>query len=205
MRPADKLKLWTGGYINMPGLSPPGVLKLVQIVCFLCLFGCLIYGVLTILGHFGGDTATLRRRLLEATVFFVFPFVMIFTISVNSPISRYVFMVFGATAFFYVYDLGIRTWQPMHVSVALIILAFFVLVVGWMFMSRRGRTFYLLIGHERVPPELEPCIDSLMSQGVLERLAQRAWSAVEPYSPIVVIVLAIMIVYAAFANMKMPL
>lgn len=205
MRPADKLKLWTGGYVNMPGLSPPGALKLVQIVCFLSVIGSLVYGVFTILGHFGGDTAPASRRLIEAIVLFVFPFTLIYTISVNSPTSRYLFVLYGITSLYLVVQLAHSIPDSLYEPAVGVVLALFSIVTGWMFLSLRGRTYYLLISLKKIPKDLEHVVESLMSQSTVERLAQRVWDTFEPWSPLVIVILAIVFVVVGFANMNVPL
>ena len=189
----------------MPGLSPPVVLKFVQVICLLSLVGSLIYGVLTILGHFGGDSVGASRRLLEALVLFVLPFAVMFSISVNSPASRYLFIFYGLGVNFLVFGNTTNWWGALPTMFNLLLVVGCLGVAFWMFFSRRGRTYYLVISHQKLPKELEPVLDSLMVPSSLERLAQRAWNLVEPFSPIIIVVLAILFMVAGIANMNLPL
>ena len=72
-----------------------------------------------------------------------------------------------------------------------------------MFLSRRGRVFYMMISHQPIPGHLEHLVDSILAPSRLELFLRRGWQLLEPYSPVLIVLIAILLVVAGWTNLSL--
>lgn len=201
MKPAGKLKLWTGGYVNRPGVNPPGYLRFIIALCALSLACFFFYAALVTLGHLGGPDRSPVQTIVEAFIYFILPFTVLYTISTNNPASRFLIL-----AYFGLTSVAIAKYQPALLSTlespALIVYVLFMAVtVLWLFVSPRARAYYALIGGSPVPKDLEHIADKLVSPGATQLWFRRLGEKIEPFSPLIIIAIAIILVVVGWRNL----
>lgn len=201
MRPSGKIPLWTGGYINQPGVTPPVFLRVIALTLLLTSIGTMIVGVFGIMGHFGGNIDSAIYLTGVTFLFFVAPFVIAYSIITNHPTTRLLLVGFMAATTYYFFDSDI--WNPGRLQFVFFLAAvgFFLATFIWLFLSPRARLYFALIQGKTVPDDLAHLVDELVKPTSAERFARRLWQMAEPFSPIFLILLALFLVYAGFSNM----
>ncbi len=202
MRPAGKVPLWTGGLINSPGVNPPGFLRFVLILCLSSLIGTLVYGVLAILGHFPFDSMSPAEVLALMVVVFLFPFTILYTITVNSPLSRLLLTAnFLASVGFLAWLQG--SWFSLVSNPYLAAICTFVLFsLAWLYGSTRARVYYTLIANKPVSPKHRHIVDELVKPTASQLWFQRLGNMLEPFTAIFVFLLSALLVYAGFRGLS---
>lgn len=199
MRPADKLKLWTGGYINRPDISPPLFLRIIMVLCMLSLIGTLVYAVFSILGNVDDFGGSIAGMMLLVVICFVFPLAILYAISTNSPVSRWLLVAyFGATS---VAISNSSIVEPKGGSVVIGFVAFSIGSLMWLFASPRARVYFALVKHAPVPDELSHLVEKFTSVSASELWFRRLGKILEPLEPIFVLIFSIVLVIAGFKNL----
>ena len=199
MKPAGKLKLWTGGYVNRPGVQPPVVLRVILFCLLLSSLCTLVYGAFAAMG-FGQRPGTAAENAGLVLLFFLLPFVIVYLISTNHPGSRPLLVVFFLSVGIVLFpgvSVEALTESPIYPAVV----ALFTGIFYWLYMSSRARVYYALIKGMPVPDDLAHLADQLVSATTTEKVARRVWRFFEPLSPFFLIAFALLIVYAGFANL----
>lgn len=202
MRPAGKLKFWRADYPNRPGVNPPMFLRLVMVFCALSLVGTLLYGVFSLLGHLGGAPYTGERLLIEASLLFLLPIAILYAISTNHPSSRYLIIAYFAVASFGFWRFGRSIVDTTAYGITSGLgFAFILISIIWLFLAPRARVYYALIANRNIPEGLERLVGSLTSPSRTEILLRRLGAKIEPFSPILIIAIAIALVVIGLRNM----
>lgn len=200
MKPAGKLKLWTGGYVNRPGVEPPVVLRIVLFCLLLLSLFTLVYGAVIAMG-FGNPSGTAVYNAGLVALFFLLPFVIAYLISTNHPSSRPLLVVFFVGVGIVLFPANPSVEAMMERPIFFAALALFTGILYWLYGSARARVYYALIRGKPIPDDLAHLVDQLVSPTATEKLARRVWAFFEPLSPFFLIGFALLIVYAGFANL----
>ena len=202
MRPSGSLKLWTGGFINRPGLGPPGYLRFILLLCMASLVYTLFYAVFVTLGNVGNPYDSAIQMVSEALILFVSPFLILYTISTNNPLSKVLLLahlgVTSTSLVYFEYAFADSVTDPLLIGFVLYMLN----TVAWLLFSPRSRVYYALIGNSPVPAELEHLVDEYAVPGPFELWIRRVWAFLEPYTPLVIILMSILFVFAGFRNLS---
>lgn len=176
MRPGTKIPFWSPKFTNLADVSPPFLLRLIAGLALCSVAGVLVYGVVLALDHAGSVIASPTLGLYIATLHFLLPLGISYTIFSNSPWSRpllaaYVLILSTATALGHGM-LGTLT-QDAAVRVSS---AFFAAstTLYWLFRNPRMRVYFARIGGRQVAPELQERVEALEAAsgpGVRARLA----------------------------------
>jgi hypothetical protein len=140
----------------MPGVEPPGLLKAAGALSILSVVGVLLYAVAqSVTGTGGLETRGIAAAYL-AVLHFVLPFVVFYTITANSPLSRlaiaaYVLILSTATMAGKGL-LGELQFDPVHKAFAAVAVS--VVVFYWLFGSARMRFYYAAISNKPMSPDL---------------------------------------------------
>ncbi len=176
MKPAGKFKLWTGGFINKPSVSPPGTLRIVFLLCIISFVGTLWYSIVEILSVGGSSGASPASDAFLGFFHLVLPLAIAVSICTNHPSSRILILAYVTTL--YVVTLtGDRL--PRFVSATttndvIITTIAFLGVVVWLYRSRRMRYYYAIIQDHPVPQDLADQADDLSGNAWLsEKLRKR--------------------------------
>ena len=202
MRGAGKLKFWTGGYINRPGVTPPLFLRLIMFGLLLMSIATIVFGVFGIMGHFSLGESAPAGVIMAVAVFFLAPFVVVYALVTNHPSSRAVLVALFAAIFTYLLNVRFNGSSVISDAGLIVATAFLVGAVFWMYLSPRSRVYFALIQGCDIPDDLLHVADSLIAPTKTERLARRIWDLLEPFSPLFLIALAIVLVYAGFSNLS---
>jgi hypothetical protein len=203
MRGAGKLKLWTGGYINRPGVSPPVFLRVLLFCLLLASTGTMIYGVFSIMGHFGDNYGSVTRPILLALLFFLAPFAIAYTIVVNHPASRALLVVyFIALTIFIGTAYASAATAMQDIWFVVVAVALFGATM-WLYVAPRARVYYALIQNKPIPGDLVQEVDKLVAPSNTEKIAVRLWNQLEPLAPFALFVLALFFAYAGFKQMQL--
>lgn len=200
MKPAGKLKLWTGGYVNRPGVEPPVALRVVLFCLLLLSLFTLVYGAIAAMG-FGEQSGTVLNNAGLVALFFLLPFVIAYLISTNHPLSRPLLVVFLLGVNIVLMLPALSGDKSMGRPINLAVLVLSIGLLYWLYATPRARVYYALIRGRPVPDDLAHLVDQLVSPTATEKLARRVWAFFDPLSPIFLIVFALLIVYAGFANL----
>ena len=188
MRPGIKVRLWSPKVTNRPDVEPPALLKLVGAISILSVIGALIYAIAMALAGPGSSKPVGVEEIYVAVLHFVLPLCVFYTISVNSPLSRF---AIG----FYIVVLGFATIAgrgflgslPLPESTRIVItVAVMATILYWLFGSPKMRFYYATISSRPVPDNLNARAEELrggikLSPGVrsiLEWIIDRAETAV---------------------------
>ena len=202
MRPAGNLKLWTGGYVNRPGVGPPGYLRFILVLCTLSLIGTLFYAVFAILGHVGDPRNSAIQLAVEAVILFILPFSILYTISTNNPLSRILLLAYFGVTIFAIANYNYSLVDTMTDPILVVFLLFMLVTVFWLFLSSRSRVYYALIRNSPVPEELEHLVEKYVAPGPVELWIRRLGAVLEPFSPVLIILISIILVVAGFRNLS---
>ena len=200
MKPAGKLKLWTGGYVNRPGVEPPVTLRIVLFCLLLLSLFTLVYGAIVAMG-FGEQSGKAVNTAGLVALFFLLPFVIAYLISTNHSLSRPLLVVFLLAVSVVLMLPGRSAGEGMGRPINVAIMALSIGILYWLYASPRARVYYALIKGRPVPDDLTHLVDQLVSSTATEKLARRVWAFFEPLSPFFLIAFALLIVYAGFANL----
>lgn len=156
MRPGVKVKLWSPKFTNRPDAVPPGLLKLVGILSIISVIGFLVFAVGQTLSYSQLD-ATAAEATYLVVLHFILPLAAFYTISVNSPLSRWLIVIYAiALSIATVAGKGVLGNLPgnpvYRTEIAIGALA---VVLLWVFASPRMRYYYAIISNEPIPADLE--------------------------------------------------
>lgn len=201
MRGAGKIKFWTGGYINRPGVTPPLFLRLIMIGLLLLSMATVFFGVFGVMGHFDVHEDLPVRMIITAVLFFLLPILVVYALVTNHPSSRPVLILFlAAVSAFIAHDHFAGPAAIPDMAIIAVFVAFATIAV-WLYASPRCRVYFALIRGEDIPDDLQHLAGHLIAPTATERFARRTWDILEPLSPVVLIALAILFVYAGFSNL----
>ncbi len=163
MRPGIKVPFWPHRYKNKQDVDAPALLRLVAALSMISIVGTLVYAVyhaLSTLDFYGSGT---YEPLYIALLHFVLPFMVLYTISTNSWLSRpfialYNLILFGATVTGHGVLGSIGVSEVTKVSVASV---FLLAVLLWLYASPTMRVYYALISGRPIPEGLEHKQDRL--------------------------------------------
>ncbi len=157
MRPGIKVKLWTGGFTDHPTVDPPWLLKLVSVLAILSIVGAILYAAIATIG--ASDLASLSNEdaIYVAVLHFFLPIAVLYTVTTNSPVSRFLILGYFVTVYFSTIAgkgfLGNFDVDPTVRFAALT--AALIVVVLWLFRSPKMRFYFAVISGKPVPADLE--------------------------------------------------
>lgn len=202
MKPAGKLKLWTGGYVNKPGVTPPVFLRAVICVLLLSLLSTLLYGVFGIMDHFEADGGSVGYMAAVTLLFFLSPFSIVYAISTNHPASRALLVAYCGALIYFILDSHYSISSAIEKPYAVVMVSLILGTVLWLYLSPRARVYYALIQDKPIPEDLTQIADKLLRPTATEKLAQRIWALIEPLAPYLTLMFALFLVYAGFRNLS---
>ena len=202
LRPGTKVRFWTPGYKNRPDVSPPGLLRLVSVFSFLSVTGVLLYAITITLSSLSFVQADPIEAAYIATLHFVLPICIFYTISTNSALSRPLIGIYFATLYVAtVGGIGFLGNLPIDqatkfVSATLCLILF----AWWLLRSARMRLYYALIAHRPVPVDLADRIDELTYRHALSPATKARIDWIIDHMENLVILGFIVVVLIAFST-----
>ena len=189
MRPGVKIKFWSPKFTNRPDIEPPSLLKFVSAFSILSVIGFLVYAVASVMApHGAGREPDLINGLYVAALHFILPIGVFYTVTVNSPLSRYVIGVHILTlTAATLAGKGFLGQLPITETTRIVAsVAAFAVVMAWLFGSPKMRFYYAIISGKPIPEDLRPRADELHGgailspkvRAVLERIIDRLEIAV---------------------------
>ncbi len=169
MRPGVKFKLWSPKFTNRPDIEPPALLKFVGTFSVLSAFGFLVFAVAIVIVPYGtSHEPDWVEALYVATLHFILPIGVFYTVMVNSPLSRYMIAIHIVTLTVatiagrgYLGQLPVSDDTRVIASAAIM-----TIVLAWLFGSPKMRFYYAVISGKPVPEDLRSRVDELRG-GVL--------------------------------------
>lgn len=151
-----KIKLWTGGHTNRPGVDPPWLLKIVAVFAFLSVIGALIYIVLETIRGPGSTGLSAEMAIYVVSLHFIVPITIFYSVTTNSRTSRFLILAYVITLYVStISNKGLLGGLEVDTSIRNIATtAVLVAVVVWLFLSPKMRVYYALIAGKDVPEEL---------------------------------------------------
>ncbi len=155
--PGTKIKLWTGGHTNRPGVDPPWLLKIVAVFAFLSVIGALIYVVLETIRGPGSTGLSAEMAIYVVSLHFIVPITVFYSVTTISCASRFLILTYVITlCVSTIANKGFLGGLEIDTSIRNIVApAALVSVVGWLFLSPKMRVYYALIAGRDVPEDLE--------------------------------------------------
>ncbi len=157
MRPGVKIPFWSHRFKHQPDVDAPALLRLVGALSMISVVGTLVYAVFEALSAAGFSHGVERGMLYIAVLHFVLPFLVLYTISTNSWLSRplialYNLILFGATIAGY----GVLGSIEMdEILRSVFASAFLLMIVLWLYWSPAMRVYYAVISGRPIPDGLE--------------------------------------------------
>ena len=179
MRPGVRFKLWSPKFTNRPDIEPPALLQFLGTFSILSAFGFLVFAVAIVIVPYGTNfEPEPLEALYVATLHFILPIGIFYTVMVNSPLSRWVIsihtVVLGAATIAGEGFLGqLEISETTRISASGAIMA---IVLGWLYGSPKMRFYYAVISGKPIPEDLRSRADELRG-GV--RLNSRFRAALE--------------------------
>jgi len=174
--PNTRVSLRSWGFINKPSVSPPGLLKVVFLLCILSTIGTLLYGVFTTISIQSDMYDTPLLQMAVASLHFLLPIVIAYTIVVNSPLSRPLILVYTVS----ISAVFLNQWQLSGLELTLSTSRLAIVIIGagtvifWLYRSKKMRYYYALVSDRVVPEDLLPYGESLIGDSWLnEKLRSR--------------------------------
>lgn len=204
-RPGTKLPFWSPRFKHKPAVEPPGLLRLVSGLCIFSIVGVLGYAVAAGLGILGFSAPSRIDALYIAVLHFLLPLSIAYTVSTNSPASRflisvYVIVLFVAT----VTGRGYLATLGNNATLRIIIAAgALVLLLTWFFRSPRMRIYYILLQDQPIPADLEDRAYELAATSSLSPRTKRLMEWLTGHLEIVVMLGFIVLVIYAWVSSGM--
>ncbi len=157
MRPGVKIPFWSHRFKHRSDVDAPPLLRLVGALSLLSVVGTLVYAVFEALSATGFSHGVERGMLYIALLHFALPFVVLYTISTNSWLSRplialYNLILYGATISGY----GVLGAIEMNETLRLVFASgFLLLVFCWLYVSPVMRLYYATLSGRPIPESLE--------------------------------------------------
>lgn len=157
MRPGVKIPFWSHRYKHKPDVDAPALLRLVAALSMVSIVGTLIYAVFDALSVSGSPLRAKSAMLYIALLHFVLPFVVLYTISTNSWLSRpfialYNLILYGATVSGHGFLGSIGVSGTLRFAIAS---TFLLAVFLWLYVSPTMRVYYAVISGRPIPEGLE--------------------------------------------------
>ena len=172
MRPGVKIPFWSHRFKHEGDVDAPALLRLVAVLSMISVVGTLIYGVVQALSATGSSFVGAEREMLYvALLHFVLPFVVLYTISTNSWLSRpfialYNLILYGATITGHGVLGSIDVSETLRFAIASALL---LAVLLWLYASPTMRVYYAVIGGKPIPEGLEHKQERLVAGGSLSQ------------------------------------
>ncbi len=156
MRPGVKIPFWSHRFKHKPDVDAPALLRLVAALSMISIVGTLLYAVFEALSP-GSSLGAEGGMLYVALLHFALPFVVLYTISTNSWLSRpfialYNLILYGATVTGHGVLGSIDIDETLRFSVAS---GFLLAVLLWLYASPTMRVYYAVISGKPIPEGLE--------------------------------------------------
>ena len=157
MRPGVRIPFWSHRFKHKPDVDAPALLRLVAALSMISIVGTLLYAVFEALSATGSSLYSESGMLYIALLHFVLPFVVLYTISTNSWLSRpfialYNLILYGATITGHGVLGTIEVSETLRFAVAsTFLLAIFI----WLYASPTMRVYYSVISGKPIPEGLE--------------------------------------------------
>ncbi len=157
MRPGVKIPFWSHRFKHHADVDAPALLRLVGALSMISIVGTLVYAVFTALSATGFSHGIERGMLYIAVLHFVLPFLVLYTISTNSWLSRpfialYNMILYGATIAGYGVLGAIEVSESLRFAFASM---FLLMVLLWLYWSPAMRVYYAVISGRPIPEGLE--------------------------------------------------
>lgn len=201
MRPGTKVKFWSPKFTNRPDIDPPGLLKLVSAVSIFSIVAFLVFAV----GKafvFGGLDANAPEVAYVVMLHFILPFLAFYTVTNNSPLSRWVIALYsitlsGAT----IAGKGLLGDLSQHIDYRTeIAVGAMVIVMLWLFASPKMRFYYAAVSGKPPPPDLEARADELRPKDLLGAKGRAALDWLLGHAETMVLLGFIILAFYAFAS-----
>lgn len=157
MRPGVKIPFWSHRFKHKPDVDAPALLRLVAALSMMSITGTLLYAVFEALSTTGSSLSAEGGLLYIALLHFALPFVILYTISTNSWLSRpfialYNLILFGATVTGHGLLGSVDVNETLRFAIAS---AFLLGVLLWLYASPTMRVYYAVISDRPIPEGLE--------------------------------------------------
>lgn len=204
LRPGTKVRFWTPGFKNRPDISPPGLLRLVSVLSFLSVVGVLLYAIGITLTSLSFVQADPIEAAYIATLHFILPICIFYTVSTNSVLSRPLIGVYFATLYVAtVGGVGFLGQLPIDNATKFASATFcLILVAWWLLRSARMRLYYALIANRPVPVDLAGRVDELTYRYALSPVTRARIDWIIEHMETMVILGFIVVVLIAFSSMS---
>jgi hypothetical protein len=155
-RGGTRIPLWSPGFRYRPDVEPPGLLRLVAALCIVSIVGTLVYAVGVTISANGTAMPEPVAAAYVALLHFVLPFGITFAVQTNHWISRplllcYALLLCGATAAGHGWLGQLLPSAPARITGAM---AALLMLLAWLFGSKRMRIYYARLSGSRLSPEL---------------------------------------------------
>ena len=200
MRPGQRIKFWSPKFLNQPDVSAPGMLRIIAGIAMLSVAAVPFYAVVVALS---GREVYSGEAIYIATVHFVLPFALFYSVNANSPLSRpiaaiYALVVGGMT----VAGKGFLGQLPVNEGLrTTVAMAVVVTILVWLAHSPKMRAYYALLRGDEIPFELEERQDELTTTDWMGPRAKALLSSILEHLETVVLLAFIAVVFAALATM----
>jgi hypothetical protein len=175
-----------------------------MILCVLSLVWTVIYAVFSTLGHLGGIYGSPYRMIVIASMLFILPFVILYTISTNNPASRILlisYFGFGLLVIEKYWPVFIENWlSPIPIVGGM----FAIVTVCWLVVSPGARVYYALISGRTIPADLEDLADKYVSSTIPTHLIRRMLALMDSVVLVAFIVVSILLIYAGLDSLGPP-
>lgn len=178
-----KFRLWVGQPVNAAVVTPPASLRAAVVIAVVGVAGTLMFAVANQLTMGGMYVSSPEGMAFVALCFFVLPVLIAHTISMNWPVSRILVFVYAAAiahqGFLYLDRMRISTEYKGALAAGIVLCL--LLVLWWLFFSRRIRVYYALISNTDVPDDLDASPDVVTGVSRAESLFSRIAVRLAPY------------------------
>lgn len=200
--PAGKIKLWVGQPVNAPFVTPPISLRLALIVCVISVTGTLVYAVAVQL-RMGYETAH-AAMIFVAVLYFVLPVLIAHSIAVNRWFSRPLLLIYAFAVAFQVVSHALGQPWTREEKAGVLFLTGIVCagIFWWLYWTVKMRVYYAMISGRELPTGLDRPVDEILGPGRSEVAVTRMFRRVAPYAEKAVIVIIVLAVLLAFAQMN---
>lgn len=157
MRPGVKIPFWSHRFKHKPDVDAPALLRLVAALSIMSIVGTLVYAVFKAVSVTGHSLGVDEGAIYIAILHFALPFVVLYTISTNSWLSRhfialYNLILYGATVTGHGVLGSIEVSETLRFATAS---AFLLAVILWLYVSPTMRVYYAVISGKPIPEGLE--------------------------------------------------
>jgi len=166
-RPGVKITLWSAGFTNQEAVDPPWLLKTLVVLAILSMVASLLYAAATGLGAISVPPA--EEAIYIAVLHFVLPVVVIYTVTTNSPASRFLILGYFVTVYTATPNgKGFLGAIDVHAELRTMIATVILIAIGsWLFLSPKMRFYFALIAGKPIPSDLESRAARFMDQSKL--------------------------------------